>query len=541
MDDLPDQRPSPAIDEDDLTRAERLLRESLEAHERTERILREAEERLQRAVSAGNIGLWDWNVTTGEVYFSPAVNEQLGFPPDGLRGHVDAWRERIHPDDAKATSAAVQAHLDNPDIPYDCQFRLRHKDGSYRTVLARGHATLDENGRPVRMLGSQVDITERVAIETQLRLAQRMEGVGRLAGGIAHDFNNALTVINNYAEMVIEGLPDNDPQLDRALTIRRAGGRAAQLTQQLLAFSRQQTLKPVILNLRAIVDEMAPMLRRLIGEDIELLTTGDADVSCVNADPSQVDQVIMNLVVNARDAMPDGGQLTIDVANRTLDASHGNERVQVQPGPYVQLRVSDTGLGMTQSTRDRIFEPFFTTKEMGKGTGLGLPTVYGIVKQSGGYIFVDSDERQGSTFRVYLPAVAGVPESHPSIMAGAPPRGSETLLIVEDDKDVRVLTALIATAAGYKVLTASSGAEALNLVAGLGEPVDLVLTDVIMPGMNGRRLAEQVTERWPGTRLLFMSGYIDDQTRIMGPGEQFISKPFTRGALLRKIRELLDA
>ncbi len=538
---MPDDEPPPATGETALARAERLLRESIEARERTERILREAEERLQRAVSAGNVGLWDWNLLTNEVYFSPEWKHQLGYADDELRGHVDEWRDRLHPDDAAETLAAVASHLAAPDTPYDRQFRLRHKDGSYRTILARGHAITDDRGRPIRMLGSHVDVTDRVAIETQLRLAQRMEGVGRLAGGIAHDFNNALTVINNYAEMVIEGLPDEGPQLDRALTIRRAGGRAAQLTQQLLAFSRQQTLKPVLLDLRAIVDEMAPMLRRLIGEDIELIAGGDARPSCVNVDPSQIDQVIMNLVVNARDAMPDGGRLTIAVSDSTLDESHDTDRVQVQPGPYVELRVSDTGTGMSEATRDRIFDPFFTTKGMDKGTGLGLPTVYGIVKQSGGYIFVDSTEGHGATFRIYLPAVAGVPESHPSMTGGAPPRGNETLLIVEDDKDVRVLTALIATAAGYKVLTAASGQDALTAAASLGEPVDLVLTDVIMPGMSGRRLSELLTAQWPATRVLFMSGYIDDQTRIMGPGEQFISKPFTRNALLRKIRELLDA
>ncbi|MGE0863434.1 MAG: ATP-binding protein [Vicinamibacterales bacterium] len=537
---MPKQHSSPPPAETDLERAERLLRESLEAHERTERILREAEERLQRAVSAGNVGLWDWNVVTGDVYFSPEWKHQLGYGDNDLRGHIDEWRDRLHPDDAAETLAAVAAHLARPDTSYDRQFRMRHKDGSYRSMLVRGQAITDDSGRPIRMLGSHVDVTDRVAMENQLRLAQRMEGVGRLAGGIAHDFNNALTVINNYAEMVIEGLPDDDPQLQRALTIRRAGGRAAQLTQQLLAFSRQQTLKPLLLNLRTIVDEMAPMLRRLIGEDIELATGGHAAPSCVNVDPSQIDQVIMNLVVNARDAMPDGGRLTITVTNSTLDESHDTERVRVQPGAYVELRVTDTGTGMAEPIRDRIFEPFFTTKEMGKGTGLGLPTVYGIVKQSGGYIFVDSEEGQGATFRIYLPAVAGVPESHPSMTAGAAPRGSETLLIVEDDKDVRVLTALIATAAGYQVLTAASGREALSVVESVSEPVDLVLTDVIMPGMSGRRLAEQLYERWPATRVLFMSGYIDDQTRIMGPGEQFISKPFTRGALLRKIRELLD-
>ncbi|HWI17501.1 MAG TPA: PAS domain-containing protein [Vicinamibacterales bacterium] len=521
-------------------RAERLMAESIAAREQAEGILRNAEEQLQRAVSAGNVGLWDWNLETDEVYFSPEWKRQLGYADDEIDGHVDEWRSRLHPDDEAATVQAVKDYLANPDSVYDRTFRLRHKDGSYRSILARGQLIRDAAGRNLHLLGSHIDITERTQMETRLRLAQRMESVGRLAGGVAHDFNNLLVVINNCAELIVEGVAADTALLERALMIRRAGGRAAQLTQQLLAFSRQQALKPAILNLHNTVKEMAPMLRRLIGEDIVMTVTGDAELSSVSADPGQIDQVIMNLVVNARDAMPDGGQLDISLHNSRLDESHGNERLQVQPGPYVELRVADNGTGMSELTRERIFEPFYTTKEMGRGTGLGLPTVYGVVKQSGGYIFVDSVAGAGTTFHVYLPAVEGVPDAQPPGAVGVPPRGTETILIVEDDNDVRVLTALLLTTAGYHALLASSGEEALEVLRASTQPIDLVLTDVVMPGMGGRRFAEHLFELRPEARLLYMSGYIESQERIIGPKEHFIGKPFTNLALLSKIREMLD-
>jgi two-component system cell cycle sensor histidine kinase/response regulator CckA len=416
-----------------------------------------------------------------------------------------------------------------------------HDEPANRWFLSRIYPSAD--GLTVYI----TEITEQKRTEQKLResidrarLAHRMESVGRLAGGIAHDFNNLLTVINNSAELLVDNVANDDKLLERVLTIRRAGGRAALLTQQLLAFSRQQTLKPVILQLGTAVNEMVPMLRRLIGVHIELVVTADPALASVSADPGQIDQVIMNLVVNARDAMPDGGRLDITLSNATLDESHGDSRIQVVPGPYVELRVQDSGTGMPAATINRIFEPFYTTKELTKGTGLGLPTAYGIIKQSGGYIWVSSVEGEGTTFRVYLPAVSGTPEVQQARSGGPPPRGTETILIVEDDPDVRTLTALITSAAGYTIMVASSGAAALEVLATRGAEVDLVLTDVIMPGMTGRRFAEEVAARWPGTRLLFMSGYIDDAKRTIGPDEQFIGKPFTGDALLRKVREMLD-
>jgi two-component system cell cycle sensor histidine kinase/response regulator CckA len=524
----------------DQKRAERLVQQSIAAREKTEQTLREAEERLQSAVSAGNIGLWDWNLQTNKMHFSPEWKLQLGYADHELDASMEAWRSRLHPDDESAAVAAVEQYLANPDTVYDRQFRLRHKDGSYRSILSRGRLIRDAAGRNSHFLGSHVDVTERTQMEARLRLAQRMESVGRLAGGVAHDFNNLLVVINNYAELIVEAMAGNSATLERALMIRRAGGRAAQLTQQLLAFSRQQALKPAILNLHTTVTEMAPMLRRLIGENIVMTVTGDAGVSSVSADPGQMDQVIMNLVVNARDAMPDGGRLDISVHNSALDERNSSDRVQVVPGPYVEVRVSDNGVGMSEQTQDRIFEPFYTTKEMGKGTGLGLPTVYGVVKQSGGYIFVNSEIGRGTTFSVYLPAVPGAPVTQQQGVPAVPPRGTETILIVEDDIDVRVLTALLVTAAGYHARLANSGEEALQVMATAPEPIDLVLTDVVMPGMGGRKFAAQLLARWPGAKLLYMSGYIESQERIIGPEEHFIGKPFTNSALLFKIREVLD-
>nr|MDA8121055.1 ATP-binding protein [Deltaproteobacteria bacterium] len=352
------------------------------------------------------------------------------------------------------------------------------------------------------------NITERRKLEEQLRQSQKMEAVGRLAGGVAHDFNNLLTVINGYGEILLRRIGEDSTLRREVDEIRKAGERASMLTRQLLAFSRRQVLQPKVLDLNATVSGMTTMLRRLIGEDIDLRILPGEGLGRVKADPGQVEQIILNLVLNARDAMPGGGRLTIETGNAILDGTFSSKLPQAAAGPHVLLAVSDTGVGMSEDTQGHLFEPFFTTKERGKGTGLGLSTVYGIVNQSQGYIYVYSELGKGTTVKVYLPRVAEEAETASPVSAPAP-HGTETVLVAEDERQVREFITRILSAKGYRVLSAGDGFEALRLVRNSGDPVDLLVTDVVMPGMGGRELASRVKAARPGTRVLFVSGYTD--------------------------------
>jgi nitrogen-specific signal transduction histidine kinase/CheY-like chemotaxis protein len=394
------------------------------------------------------------------------------------------------------------------------------------------------------------DLTERRQAEEALRAAEgrllqaaKLEAVGRLAGGVAHDFNNLLGVIMGYADLMARRLPPEDPLRRNVQEIQKAAERASNLTKQLLAFSRRQVLQPRVLDLHQTLREVESMLQRLIGEDVALVTVLREDVGRVKADPGQIQQVLMNLAVNARDAMPEGGTLTVETTNVDLSEDYARRHLGVVPGPYVQLAVSDTGVGMTPEVQAHIFEPFFTTKTPEKGTGLGLATVYGIIKQSGGNIWVYSEPGRGTTFKVYLPRVD---ETAPAnVLVDPPPdprRGQETVLLVEDDDKVREVVSLALRDAGYTVLEAHGGVAALAL-AGRREPIHLVITDLVMPGMSGRELVEQWRERHPETRALFMSGYTDataPRQGGLGSDAAFIQKPFAPNALARKVREVLD-
>jgi len=384
---------------------------------------------------------------------------------------------------------------------------------------------------------------ERARLEAQFRQAQKMEAVGRLAGGVAHDFNNLLTVILGYADEAVARLAAADPARADLLEIRRAGESAAALTRQLLAFSRQQVLAPAILDLNAVLAPLEGMLARLLGADVEVRLRLAPSLGRVEADANQLEQVVMNLAVNARDAMPDGGRLTIETADVELDDAYAEQHVGVEPGPYVMLAISDDGCGMDAATRERLFEPFFTTKEGGRGTGLGLATVYGIVKQSGGHIWIYSEPGQGTTFRVYLPRVEGAAPA-PRREAPAPAAGGgETVLVVEDQEALRQLLARLLTAAGYRVLTAANGVEALRASAAHDGAVHLVLTDVVMPEMGGLELTASLRARHPGLRVLFMSGYTEEAVArhgVLDPARNFLGKPFTAADLARRVRELLD-
>jgi PAS domain S-box-containing protein len=388
------------------------------------------------------------------------------------------------------------------------------------------------------------DITEHRRLEEQFRQAQKIEAVGRLAGGIAHDFNNLLMVIRGYSDLLLEELKPADSRRRALEEIRKAGERAATLTRQLLAFSRKQVLQPQILDLNAVVSNINTMLRRLIGEDIELTMLPGAALDRVQADPGQIEQVIMNLAVNARDAMPHGGKLTIETANVNLDEDYARRDGNAAPGPYVRLSVSDTGCGMDAETRARIFEPFFTTKERDKGTGLGLATVYGIVKQSGGYIWVYSEVGRGTVFKIYLPRAPGSAEvRQQEEVQQTLPGGVETVLVAEDDPAVRALVCGALASRGYTVQEARDGREALAAARGYKGPIHLLLTDVVLPHMSGRRLAERLRAERPESRLLYMSGYTDDAIVSHGVSAgnvPFLQKPFSASALNRKVREVLD-
>jgi PAS domain S-box-containing protein len=419
---------------------------------------------------------------------------------------------------------------------------VRSPDG--RTYELRSVPIRDDNGTVMSVVEVGRDITEMKRLEERLLQSHKMEAVGRLAGGVAHDFNNLLTVITGYSELLISHLGEGDPRREEAEQIRKAGNRAAALTRQLLAFSRRQVLQPEILDLNRVVQELETMLRRLIGENMNLVTSLAAGLGKVKVDPGQIEQVVVNLVVNARDAMPGGGKLTIGTANVVIDGEAGRGDGTVPPGSYVLLEISDTGIGMDPGTIANIFEPFFTTKEVGKGTGLGLATVYGIVKQSGGHISVTSDPGKGATFHVYLPRVeesASEPQKVP--VSTASTCGQETVLLVEDSGVVRGLVREILERNGYIVLEASQGSDAILVCSGHKGPIHLILTDVVMPGMSGRELCTMLTPLYPGVKVIYMSGHTDDAIGhhgVLDPGTAYIQKPFTPNALERKVREVLD-
>src|SRR5205809_352974 len=512
------------------------------------------------------------------IYVSPAVTRLLGYSVAELTG-TNAFGF-LHPDDLTRVQQLCQRLLDEPGLPITTELRARHTDGSYRLVEAVAVNRLDEpavgavvaNWRDIteRLHAAEAlknyqsteaalrnskesyrslveggrDVTERLGLEQQLRLAQKMEAVGRLAGGVAHDFNNILTAITGHAELLLEALGLNYPRRADVDEIRRSAERAAGLTRQLLAFSRQQVLQPKVVDLNALVLDMDKLLRRLIGEDVELATVLDPTLGRVTADPGQLEQVIVNLAVNARDAMPQGGKLTLETRNIDLDSSYTLEHSLVKPGPYVQLTVSDSGIGMDEETQAHAFEPFFTTKPRGQGTGLGLAMVYGTVKQSGGFIWVYSEPGRGATFKIYLPRV-DTPTEAAALPAPAvqPARGPETVLLAEDEPAVRAIAQPALERHGYTVLPAATGAAALALAAQHAATIDLLLTDVVMPGMSGRDLADRLTAQRPGIRVLYISGYTDNaivRHGMLEPGLAYLQKPFRPDALVRKVREVLD-
>jgi two-component system cell cycle sensor histidine kinase/response regulator CckA len=420
--------------------------------------------------------------------------------------------------------------------------RLRLKSGEIHTFLL--WAEVIEIGGEECVLTVMDDISERKQLEEQLLQAQKMEAVGRLAGGVAHDFNNLLTAIIGYSDLLLLQAEGSSRLRSNIEEIRKAGKRAAKLTSQLLAFSRKQVLQPKVIDLNEIVTDLSKMLQRLIGEDVELVCITKADLGQVKADPGQIEQILINLAVNARDAMPEGGKITMETGNVVLDEEYTRHHAKVSPGSYVMMAVSDSGHGMDLSTQSHIFEPFFTTKGPGKGTGLGLSTVYGIVKQSDGHIWVYSEPGHGTTFKVYFPRVDAEIDSLDSTHASLePPQGSETILLVEDEEQVRELARIALEMSGYRVLEAADGVEALQRSAEHEGPIELLVTDVVMPQMSGRQLAEKMKVIRPGMRVLYMSGYTDDAIvhhGVLDSAAAFIQKPFSPREMARKVRDLLN-
>ena len=474
-------------------------------------------------------------------YVSPQVHAILGYTPEEWLAMSHKWDELIHPDDLATVRAAEEGSARGE--PFQAEYRVKRKDG--REVWLNDTAVVVQAGNEHQVMeGIIVDITERKILETQLQQSRKMEAVGRLAGGIAHDFNNLLTIITGYTDLALSRptVPlDLRNDIER---IENAAGRAAALVRQLLAFSRKQVLQPKTLDLNAIVLNMDTLLRRLIDDHIEMITSVTDDLGKVKADPAQIEQVIMNLVVNARDAMPQGGQLVLETSNVDLDSAYAMDHISVKPGRYVMLAVSDSGVGMDEATIAHIFEPFYTTKESGRGTGLGLSTVYGIVKQSGGYIWVYSEPGKGSTFKVYLPRVEELAEvDAPKHAPLAGQRGSEVILLVEDEDVVRDLVRTILTGQGYEVLVALDPHHAETLASDFPGEIHLLLTDVVMPGTSGRELAARISAARPGIRVLYMSGYTENViTRggLLEHGLAFLQKPFSPAALTQKIREVVS-
>ncbi len=486
---------------------------------------------IYRATAAGQL-----------LRVNPALQKMLGYDSPGDLLEMNLARDLyVEPQEHQRILDELAARKSFKDI----EVEWKRKDGALTKARCSGLLVKDEAEEEAYFEVFAEDVTEKRLLERQLQLAQKMEAVGRLSGGIAHDFNNLLGVIIGYSEVLKKKLDVSNPLREHAEEIEKAGQRAASLTRQLLAFSRQQVLAPAVLNLNALLTDMGKMIPRLIGEDVELALQLDSKLKLVKADQSQIEQVVMNLVVNARDALPQGGRLVIETANVSLTPAYTLHHPGSRVGPYVMLSVTDNGTGMNLETLTHLFEPFFTTKERGKGTGLGLATVYGVVKQSGGYIWVDSEAGKGSSFKVYLPQI-DEPVSTP-VLAALPAEsylGAETILLVEDADALRKLAHALLKENGYHLLAAENGAKALQIAEQKQGRIHLLLTDVIMPGMNGRKLADRLVAQHPRLRVLYMSGYTDSAIAdhgVLEPGTYLLHKPFTEEALIRKVREVLDA
>ena len=527
----------------ELVEANELLEREIAERKRVEDEVRRLNQFLNVVIDNANVWLMVLDGEGRPVIWNKAAEAISGYSRDEATGKGNVW-EWLYPDEAyrqEVTDAGLGSMAAGASVE-DFETTIRAKDGQIRVMCWHSRGLADVRGASVGLVALGRDVTERRQLEEQLREARKMEAVGRLAGGIAHDFNNLLTGVMGYTDLLLEEVADPGAARDLA-EIRKLSNRGADLTRQLLAFSRRQPISPEVLALNTLVGDMCKMLQRLIGEHINLQFLPGTDLGNVRADPSQIEQVIIDLAVNARDAMPQGGKLTIATSNVMLDANYSREQPGVTPSPHIALTVTDTGCGMDQETIRHIFEPFFTTKEVGKGTGLGLATVYGIVKQHGGHIVVDSTPGKGATFRICLPRVGAAPQAEVRHVPDVGPHGSETILVVEDEDAVREITRRFLEEHGYTVLCAGSPNEARDVFAQRGDEVALLLTDVVMPECNGVELHEQLLTLRPSLKVLYMSGYdrgAGVSGRVIGPGSRFIQKPFSAHALAQTVRQTLD-
>jgi two-component system, cell cycle sensor histidine kinase and response regulator CckA len=536
---------------DEFEKARRRIK-ALEAEEekrkKAEQALLDLEEKFRQIYDESPVGYHELDIKGRMKRVNRTELEMLGYTAEEMLGEP-VWKFFIEEDTSRQVILAKLAG----DVSFHETFErtFRRRDGSTLPVLILDRIIRDPKGKVLGIRSTVENITDRRRTEEalrkseeQLRQWQKVEAIGRLAGGVAHDFNNLLMTIKGCSELLVNSLDQQDPRRGEVEEIRKAAERATALTRQLLAFGRRQVLQPQVVDLNAIVTNMHRMLQRLIGEDIQLFTTLEPGLWSVKVDPGQIEQVVMNLALNARDAMPSGGKLTIETANNLLDAEYARGHVSVKPGPYVMLAVSDTGCGMDKETQSQIFEPFFTTKEKGAGTGLGLSTVYGIIKQSGGNIWVYSEPGKGATFKVYLPRVEeAVRIRKTKATSSVSPGGTETILLVEDEDAVRTMISKILKTKGYTVLEARQGDEALQISDQTEGPIHLLVTDVIMPQMSGRDLAERLKNLRQEIKILYMSGYPDNAIvhhGVLEAGTPFLQKPFSLNALERKVRDLLD-
>ncbi len=537
-----DKRPTYAV----------VLVQDISERKRAETALEQSQRRYEALVHSIDGVVWEADPRAFRFSFvSKQAERILGFPVERWLSQPRFWRNQIHPSDLERVLEGLSRAVDEKR-GHEVEYRMVGSSG--RPVWIRDTVSVViESGEVTKLRGLMVDVTERKQAEEalrqseeQLRQAQKMEAIGRLAGGIAHDFNNLLTAITGYGDFLLRGLGPDHAMHREAREITKAAQRAADLTRQLLAFSRQQVLQPKVIDLNSVVDDMEMMLKRVIGEDVQLITRLGERLGAVRADPGQLQQVILNLIVNARDAMPAGGRITIETAEVDVAPGWTDGQAMLEPGTYVMLVVTDNGAGMDAETKSRLFEPFFTTKEQGKGTGLGLSTVYGIVKQSGGHIWVGSEQGCGTTFRIYLPRVDERPEEavHKNEVLPDFVPGTERVLLVEDDDSVRDLAREILEMNGYTVFEARNGVEAFEFCQDGQEKVELIITDLVMPRMGGRDLAQKVGGLLPEMKVVFLSGYTDSvviRQGLLDPGSFFLQKPFTPAALANKVREVLDS
>jgi two-component system cell cycle sensor histidine kinase/response regulator CckA len=509
---------------------------------------RESEERFRTLIENSTDAVTITDHEGSVIFTSASVKQVLGYSSEELQQRTAF--DLLHEDDVARARTHRATAISRPGVPVTTTLRARHRDGHWHVIEVITVNRLDDPSLRGVVTNFR-DVTERVRseealrrMEAQLLQTQKMEAIGKLAGGVAHDFNNLLSVILGISALLLEQLEPDHPMRADMTEIQQSGERAARLTRQLLAFSRRQMLDPRVLDLNDVIASIDRMLLRVVGEDIELQLLTGPHLHRVRVDPGQMEQVIMNLVVNARDAMPRGGALTLQTASVELDEAFAREHIGVTPGPHVMLAITDTGVGMDEETQARIYEPFFTTKATGKGTGLGLATVFGIVKQSGGTIWLESVPDRGTTFRIYFPATAeGLQPSRPASVVPAS-RGNETILLVEDDTTVRAVVRAILSSRGYDVIDGGDAAQALTMCRDTKKTIHLLLTDVVMPRMSGRELAVRVAEMRPGIRVLYMSGYAEDNIvhhGVVEEGIAFLQKPITPTALTHKVREVLDS